>query len=532
MCSCPALTSDDSAAPGGPAQGLKRVPGAGWRRRLGAVAVVLALGWYLVFVAGKTGVHAGGSDTSGYFNNAKLMREGRLHTDQRRLEGVETAELSPYAFVPLGFRPTGEGGMVPTYSLGLPALYAATAWLVPLETGAAVVTWLMVLGSLWVTYRLGRLLGFAPGWATFGAAVLAACPLFLFMSIQAMSDMPSLFWTTLALVLAWDSKRRPALAFWAGMVVAVAVFLRPANALVAGALLIPLGRDWRRWLLLGLGGLPGGLAWLATNHVLYDEYVTTGYGDVGGLFGWANVPRSLRSYLAWLPVLLPILPALVWAWPLNPAKRPVAGVAAMAATWALLCSGFYAFYFHTSEDWWYLRFLLPVFPSLIVLALAGVRGLVGTVGGLATAASPWWRTAVPVGLVLAVGAVTFGVQVGASRRLGACDSGLNERVYPQVCAWVREKLPANALLVCMQASGAITYYNEGQVFLRWEVIEKAQSRLVFAAAARAGRPVYAVLYPFELETVFRDHIVGRWSQIGAVYYVTIWRLDDPAGVMP
>ncbi len=499
-----------------------------WSRRLAAVVLGLALVWYMVLIAQKMGTHAGSSDTSGYFNNAKLMLQGHLHVERPRLEHFATDEVSDYAFVPLGFRPEGANKMVPTYALGLSALYASTAWALPLEKGAAVLTWLMVLGSLAVTYRLARQLRMERSWALGGAAVLAACPLFQFLAVQAMSDMPSLLWTTLALTLAWDSRRRPWLAVLSGIAVSVAVFLRPSNALVLAPLIVALGADWRRWVLLGLGGLPGAAAWLATNHVLYGELVTTGYGDVSSAFAWANAPRSLRNYLEWLPVLLPILPALPFAWraPETP-SRP----ALMAAVWALCCVGFYTFYYHTFETWWYLRFILPVFPALIALALVGLRRLVRKIAGPPAAGTPWWRPAGAAALTLVIAVTSVRIQVRTTQDQGALETGASERIYPAACAWMRQQVPGDALLIGMQMSGALTFYDD-RPMLRWDQLSKPLSARAYAAAARAGRPVYAVLFPFELEQVFHEHLAGRWTQVGTVDHVTVWRLEDPDGAMP
>ena len=64
----------------------------------------------------------------------------------------------------------------------------------------------------------------------------------------------------------------------------------------------------------------------------------------------------------------------------NPKVRGVAALAtpwvpvarrrelAVLGLWAALLIGFYAFYFHSGESWWYLRFILPAFPALLLAA--------------------------------------------------------------------------------------------------------------------------------------------------------------------
>ena len=54
----------------------------------------------------------------------------------------------------------------------------------------------------------------------------------------------------------------------------------------------------------------------------------------------------------------------------------------------------------------------------------------------------------------------------------------------------------------------------------------------FAAVERAaqseGRPLVAMLFPFEEKPVLSAPAAGRWTKIGAVRHITFWRLDATA----
>jgi hypothetical protein len=332
----------------------------------------------------------------------------------------------------------------------------------------------------------------------------------------------------LALVLAWASRERRWLAVLAGIAVSVAVFVRPSNVLVLVPMLWALGVDWRRWLWLGIGGMPGAAVWMLTNHALFGHCVATGYGDVGTLFAWRHVGPTLRNYAETLPQLLPLFFLAAFA---ACGKRRGEGpraFAGMAATWVLVLATFYAFYQYTQETWWYLRFVLPMFPFLIVLSVCGLRWVYCRVEGVAAG---WRMLAACVVVVLAVG-IGLKVQLAASTKWYALEFGRGELAYPRLCAHVEEVVPPNAVIFCMQTSGAL-FYSGQRTIVRWDCIDKTTARSLMSAAERAGRPVYAVLFPFELgdEHCFRRGLAGRWSKIATVDDNTIWRLEDAAGDM-
>jgi hypothetical protein len=337
------------------------------------------------------------------------------------------------------------------------------------------------------------------------------------MSLQAMSDVPATVWVTAAVLGTWLSRERPWLALAAGVALAMAVLVRPADLVALVPVALALGLSRRRWLLLAVGALPGAIFQGVFNLAAYGRVVTTGYGYVNPSFGLANVLPTLAHYAAWLPVMLTPLGLLALGLPALGGRASRLSV--VLAGWALVFPIFYLFYAHTRDGWWYLRFLLPAFPPLLVAAALVARRLAAR---FHLAPRAWWLAPAAVAILLHGAAW--------SRYLHAYTIGHGEKVYPKVAAWLQTHLPANAVVASMQTSGALLYYTKF-TFIRWDMMSPAEYQRIAAACAATGRPVYAALFPFEIEDpawgAFRQHLTGHWTQIGAVREVTIWRFDAP-----
>jgi hypothetical protein len=487
------------------------------RRRFFLGGLGIALAAYAILLGFYMGAYAGGSDSSGYLNNARLLRSGHVRVPRRFIEGLPPENLkSSFAYVPLGFSPVGQRDMVPTYPIGLSLLIAGLSSVTGTSAAPHVTMWLHALLGVILMFAFAREVGFPVGTAAFGALLLALSPLYLYLSLQAMSDMPALVWTMAAVYFAWRSRKHDRWALAAGVAVAIAVLVRPTDILILAPVAVCLGLSARRWLWLGLGGAPGALFLALFNLALYGKMLTTGYGDVGSAFSREYASLSLAHYVRWLPVLLtPGLGlALVAPWVMG-RTRP--RLLAVMALWILLFTGFYTFYYHTHEKWWYLRFVLPAFPPAILAMLFAGQAL----------ASRWpARIAAGVGVLLAVAVVAWD---GAwTRHFDALAIGRGESVYPQLVAWSRSHLPANAVIASMQASGALLYYSKF-TFIRWDYLPAADFSLVAGACMAAGRPLYALLRPYDLDQHALDHMPGHWTQVGFVDSPygnsTIWKWE-------
>lgn len=485
-------------------------PGVGtWLAWGGALA-------YTAILIGFMGAYAGGSDSSGYLNNARMLAQGRVTIPMRVLPGLAPDSLPGYAYVPLGFIPNLEQAtLTPTYPTGVPLLVMGLSEVVGWELGPGLAMGIHSLLGLWLSYRLARALGLEAGWAGLGAVMLAVSPLYLFLSLHLMSDLPALVWVTAAVYLAWGSRDRPWLALPAGLALGVAVLVRPTNLLALVPLGFALGVSFRRWLLLVLGGLPAAVFLGAFNFAAYGRIVTTGYGFVGDEFSRSVIPLSLRHYALWMPVML--TPLIVLALGLPLVRRSLPRLKGLLITWALIFPLFYVANIHTHETWWYLRFLLPAFPPLIIAALLAARALAGRLS----------LPLRPAGLAMA-GALVVVHGAAWTLHFGAYRIGSQEKVYADGIAWMRPRLPANAVVAAMQTSGALFYYTD-YAFFRWDMVAPAECDRIVDACRRAHRPLYAMLFPFEVEDApwkaFEGHLTGHWTQVGAVSHISIWRLE-------
>lgn len=484
---------------------------------LWGLAAIVALALYCVLLLRNVGAVAGASDSSGYMNHARLLSAGRIHAPMRTIPGLSLGAW-PYLYVPLGLKPAWNGdGLVPTYPVGFPLFVLVAKPLVGWRhSGDAVIIFHSIAGIL-AMFALCRVVGLGGLWSALGAAIVALSPLYLFMSIQAMSDVPSLFWTTAAVLAALLSRERAAWALLAGAAVAVDVLLRPTNVLAFLPVAVALGLSPRRWLLLALGGLPGAVFLGTHNLATYGALVTTGYGDSSPDFHSGNVAGSLRHYARWLPILFTPVVLLSVGLPALGGER--ARVRWILGTWIVAFAAFYSTYLYTQKTWWFLRFLLPAAPALVASGLLVLRALLARASSLMSPARSLAAFAAASALV-ALNSYLW------TDRLFALNVGESELKYTRVCDWMRANVPHDAVCLAMQASGALFYYT-GFTFIRWDQVDKANVGAIEAAISASKRPLYAVFFPYDAQESgpLEKRMPGRWTEAGKVEDVTIWRCD-------
>ena len=260
---------DRTAEPGNTS--WQRLPKwAGWIAGA-AAAICMAVGIHYGIFA------AGGADAYGYVSQATGWASGHI-VAPNPLAAFETT-IGP-AVVPLGYRPAlSPGAMVPIYAPGLPLAMAlavvlggagAVYYVVPILAGLAV----------WCTYRLGARVD-RPLTGMIAAILLAFSPIFVFQSLEPMSDVPATAWWMLAWLLAllpgvWGP-------LGSGLAVSAAVLTRPNLVPLALVLLIvvaALAPRGRRLTLFAAGSMPGCLlvAWL--NQRLYGSPLASGTGPL------------------------------------------------------------------------------------------------------------------------------------------------------------------------------------------------------------------------------------------------------------
>lgn len=488
--------------------------------RLAMAGALLIYGALLVW---RVGAVAGAVDSSGYMNQARLLAAGKIRTPTRALASVAAQEVSAFAYVPVGFSPAEPGDpreMVAIYPLGLPLLIATAAAVVGWEAAAPVTMVGHALAGVVLVYALGRAVGLRRRWAVWGAAAVGVCPLYVFVMRQVLSDGPALVWTTAALLCAWRARSDVRWAWLAGAVLGVAVLVRPTNALAALPAAVVLGGDVRRWWRWLAGGGPLAVLLALYNAAVYGNAGRLGYGPIAEAFSLEWVAPTLRHYAVWAPVLTAGLGVAapgalrasvglgVWRWAL--------------ATWIAALGGFYALYPFTHGAWWYLRFVLPVLPAVIVAGLATVQRWSEEQrqreerDGRAGDGRTWVLRS---SAVLALGwLVTWSVP------LRSWKTGADERRYVDVVRWAERELPSNAVIFGGQCTGALHYSTEF-VTVHWAYATEQDVARLVKGAAREGRPVYAMLFPFEQEMITRRRVAGRWRAVAQVRPVSVWQLE-------
>jgi hypothetical protein len=174
--------------------------------------------------------------------------------------------------------------------------------------------------------------------------------------------------------------------------------------------------------------------------------------------------------------------------------------------------GFYAVYYFTHETWWYLRFLLPAFPALIIAALLALQGL---------ARKRVWRIS-PKLVWMAAALCIFANGYAWTRALRSLSSGRDETSYVEVSAWAEAHLPARAVIAAMQNSGALFYYTDFSL-IRYDWLTPDSFHVITGRTAAAGRPLYALLQDFEQSDAFTKRMPGNWVRIDRVRNVTVWK---------
>jgi hypothetical protein len=480
-----------------------------WVRWLG----LLGLLGYGIFLAIYYVPIAGGSDSSGYLNSARMLAHGQLTTEFRAIPGVTVK--STEHLMPLGFArdQARTARLFPSYPVGLPLQYAVAGRLTGWTFGIYLVSVGGAVAAVWVCFLCARELGVSPAGAWLGAAALAFSPMFLFIAIQPLSDVLATTWWAATMYAALRGARSVRWAVASGLLFGMTVLVRPTNLLLFPALCLLLGQ-WRSCLWAVLGGLPSAL-WLAyyQNH-LYGAPWKSGYGNIFEIFRAENFAPTMVHYATWLlrllalPLLL-LMVASAWRW--QEKARLLVALAVAALTPIL----FYAYYDVTKESWWCLRFILPSFPALILL---GVLGLQTVQDAVARRWGPRWSYA-----LLAALALWSGLQARHwSRKVTALGPSEGEQSYRFASQWAKANLPQGSVVMSWWISGAIYYYTDFYV-MRFDTMSQADFNDYLATSKLAQHPLYAVLYTGEQEEAFKNHLSGPWEKIHAMEGVAVWK---------
>ena len=480
---------------------LRRVTGDRDRApaRIACAAAAAAL---IVSVAWNTRA-VGGSDSSCYVLQAEAFADGELTlTDplSRSLPGSTSAMFAPAGFVPSRIAPFAA---VPICGPGLALIMSAVS---VVGRGAVfLVVPAFAAAAVWITFVLGRRLDDSVTGAT-AAVLIATSPIFLYQSVQPMSDVPAAALWLAALALSGAREDVPRRQIAAGICASAAVLVRPNIALILLPLLFLLGgraypaeareARWRVWLRFGLGAVPGlaVMAWL--NATRYGSALASGYGSTDVLFSVAHVWPNLERYARWLfETETPFIAAAVLApWWAARCRRASARLVIVLVSAVVLTLATYLAY-TVFDDWWYTRFLLPALPPLFILSVAVcLEPARRHLRGRAFAA-----------IVIGVGLGAWHVHIARTRSVFDLQ-GLESR-FAVTGKYVARALPANAVVLAVQQSGSVRYY-AGRSTIAWDATPADALDRTIEALGRAGRPVFIILEDEEVPR-FRARFVAE-----------------------
>ena len=483
----------------------------------------------------------GGSDSYCYAHQAERWASGVLQVPE------PLALTAPWPSAPLTFAPAGHvpsptvpGAIVPVCP---PGLSMAMAPLLVLGGVRAIFLVVPIFGALLVaaTYVLGSRFGPRVGVAS--AAVVASSPAFLFQLVQPMSDVPAAALWVLAAAWATGTKRRAPL--WAGVSASAAILMRP-NLLPLGVVigLFLAFRPERTWRARAYAATtyaaacaPGCVAVALVQFSLYGSPLRSGYSTLDGLFAASHIWPNLQRYPVWLwqthtPVwlLAGAAPFLLPGW----LSRLLAALAIATVAGYLPYTVF--------DDWWYLRFLLPAIPLLLILTMAVVDAAVGRVlaarHGVTEPGSDGQRVArrraarLAAQWGLAIVAVVLSVCfVREARARSVFDLARLEARYARAGAFVARRLPANALVVTSWESGSVRFYS-GRPTLVWDALDPAWLDRALVFARERGLEPFLLFERWE-EPTFRARFAGSalaaldWPPMAEVAsQVRVYRPED------
>ncbi len=446
---------------------------------------------------------AGGSDSFCYAHQAErwaAVLRGEPLQEPDPLALAARWPDAPLAFAPVGHvpSPTVAGAIVPICPAGLSLVMAPFAiaggrdamFLVVPLFGAVLVAATYVAGA-----RFGPRVGLA------AAAITACGPAFLYQLVQPMSDVPAAALWMLAVASATGTSRRGPLV--AGLAAAAAILMRPNLVPLAIPIAVFLlfrperlsAERLKAGVVYGATAALGCLAVALVQNEFYGSPLRSGYGSLDALFGAEHIAPNASRYFSWMSQ------AHTPAW-LIAAAAPFALPGALTWLYTMMFLVNVACYlpYTVFEEWWYLRFVLPAIPLVLIL-------MVATIDAACRRLSP--RAAAPV---LAVMTVVLAVGfIRASHDGNVFRLQRLEARFARAGMFVGRRLPANTLVIANWHSGSVRFYS-GRPTLAWGGLDphSLDAAMMFARE-RGLEPV--LLFERWEEQPFRERFAGNATAV-------------------
>jgi hypothetical protein len=442
----------------------------------------------------------GGSDSSCYGLMAKAFASGELQPSSSLAVDAPWPNAA-ITFAPGGFIPSSihPDAAAPICAPGMSVLMAPLAsvfgqdaifWLTPIAASVLVLA----------AFKIARdLAGGAAG--AMAAILTATSPIVLYQAVQPMNDVVTAALWLAALACAVRLKADPhrdksedphknksedpyknksedrykniggdihrnlwgpALAGPVGILIGLAIMVRPnlAPLAVIVALVACKGGTSQEWLrrlaVIAVGSLPGIAIMLWLNNALYGSAFSSGYGAASRLFATSHIQANLTNYSRALFETQNVVPlcGLLAPFVFDGAKRTLS---ALLLSFAAIVIAIYLLY-EPFPEWWYLRFLMPAIVVLLVLASAAVTHVLSRakMGGL-----------IPI-VAIVIG--VLGVRAAGKHDAFALQA--MESRYRESAEAVRDRLPANTVLITEWQSGSMRFHAGREVVL-WESLDPA-----------------------------------------------------------
>ncbi|MDQ2870360.1 MAG: glycosyltransferase family 39 protein [Acidobacteriota bacterium] len=489
-----------------------------WSResRIAGAALFLLVGGYGALLICHASRAVGGSDSSGYYNEARAVAAGRIVEPLEPLTRFGLPLDHSHYFIPLGYSEgPAPGTMAPSYPVGLPLHFCAAASILGWNSGPFLVSPVAAAVSLLLIYLVARELGLSRTGGLACTAMFACVPILVYQGVQPMSDAVATAWALGAVLFALRARKSGGWAAGAGLAFGAGVLVRPSSAVLIVPLVFALPQNRRAWLLFLAGGAPCAAILLAFNRAVYGGILKSGYDETGAstAFSPGNAVPGLRHYGYWISVMMSpiILPCWIAA-----CLRSRAGLRdrLLLFGWFAAFLVVYVLYF-PYEAWWYTRFLLPAIPALLIGAAMAGQDLVIAARG---SHSIWKRAAAATGFLLVCGA---GLRMGWREQV--LEIGRGQAIFPEAIRWSAARVPREAIVLSMEFSGAMKAYGWGTP-VRWDWIENKDFAALRRRLESPGHPLYALLLPHEVVEA-SGHLPGTWRYLGSHGPASLWILE-------
>jgi hypothetical protein len=274
----------------------------------------------------------------------------------------------------------------------------------------------------------------------------------------------------------------------------------------------------QRVLLFAAGSIPACIAVAIINTRLYGSPWTSGYGTFDSIYRIDFLRANLARYPAWLMDTQTPGVLLALAAPFVLSRRgqsrggtPQRTIAIMWLCFIAVVFLSYAFYI-PFDEWWYLRFVLPAFPPLLVLTSIVIIAAI-------TRLTRVGRDAVAAAIIGAF--VWHGIDYTTDHAV--LELWVGEQRYVSVGRYVANKLPDRAVILSMQHSGNIRYYS-GRLTVRYDLIPATRLDWVIAELRRLGYHPYLALDDWE-EAQFRERF-EKHSALAALDWDPVARMEN------